>query len=71
VIGWGTLQLIDVFTGGGEQARRPVRADCAAKAPAASASTGRGVAVPKPAQITVNVYNATPAAASPRTPPTS
>lgn len=62
--GWGTLQLIDVFTGGGKQAAAAgPKADCATKAsPSASASTGTSTdsAVPKPAQITVNVYNATP-----------
>ncbi|MFG2778175.1 LytR C-terminal domain-containing protein [Streptomyces prunicolor] len=62
--GWGTLQLIDVFTGGGKQASAAgSKAACASKAsPSASASTGTSTdsAVPKPAQITVNVYNATP-----------
>ncbi|WP_327320793.1 LytR C-terminal domain-containing protein [Streptomyces sp. NBC_01235] len=75
VAGWGTLQLIDVFTGGGGTATA-VGADCSTNAtkasPAASGSaaatggtgTGRGAgaasgAVPKPAQITVNVFNAT------------
>ncbi|WP_043685729.1 LytR C-terminal domain-containing protein [Streptomyces xylophagus] len=55
--GWGTLQLIDVFTGGGKQAAAAgPKADCATKA-SPSPSTAL---VPKPAQITVNVYNATP-----------
>lgn len=60
--GWGTLQLIDVFTGGGKQAAAAgPKADCATKAsPSASTGTSTGSAVPKPAQITVNVYNATP-----------
>ncbi len=58
--GWGTLQLIDVFTGGGKQAAAAgPKAACATKA-SPSASTSAGAAVPKPAQITVNVYNATP-----------
>ncbi|MGI5456134.1 LytR C-terminal domain-containing protein [Streptomyces sp. CA-249302] len=59
VIGWGTLQLIDVFTGGGKKASAAgPKADCATKAsPSATASAA---ALPKPAQITVNVYNATP-----------
>lgn len=58
--GWGTLQLIDVFTGGGKQtSANGSKAACASKAsPSASARTN--AAVPKPAQITVNVYNATP-----------
>ena len=56
--GWGTLQLIDVFTGGGKQAAAAgPKADCATKA---SPSPSADAAVPKPAQITVNVYNATP-----------
>ncbi|MFC9245146.1 LytR C-terminal domain-containing protein [Streptomyces sp. NPDC057136] len=54
--GWGTLQLIDVFTGGDEKA---VAADhkkkCAAPKPTTPAK-----ALPKPAGIKVNVYNATP-----------
>jgi hypothetical protein len=60
--GWGTLQLIDVFTGGGKQAAAAgPKADCATKAsPSASTGTSTDSTVPKPAQITVNVYNATP-----------
>ncbi|MFJ5308176.1 LytR C-terminal domain-containing protein [Streptomyces sp. NPDC088350] len=58
--GWGTLQLIDVFTGGGKQATAAgSKAACASKA-SPSASANADAAVPKPAQITVNVYNATP-----------
>lgn len=54
--GWGTLQLIDVFTGGDKQASAADRkADC----PTARPSTPAKV-LPKPAKITVNVYNATP-----------
>ncbi|MFD4556024.1 LytR C-terminal domain-containing protein [Streptomyces sp. NPDC058469] len=57
--GWGTLQLIDVFTGGGKQAAAAgPKAACATKA-SPSAGTSTDAAVPKPAQITVNVYNAT------------
>jgi hypothetical protein len=62
LIGWGTLQLIDVFTGGGDRAAAGPKADCATRAtpsPSASASAGAAAAV-KPAQITVNVFNATP-----------
>lgn len=54
--GWGTLQLIDVFTGGGKQAAAAgPKADCASTvspSPSADALT--------PGQITVNVFNATP-----------
>ncbi|MFE7778303.1 LytR C-terminal domain-containing protein [Streptomyces sp. NPDC057445] len=55
--GWGTLQLIDVFTGGGKKAaaKGDTSAACEPRqAPAAAPLP------PKPAQITVNVYNATP-----------
>ncbi|MFG2573676.1 LytR C-terminal domain-containing protein [Streptomyces sp. NPDC048481] len=74
VAGWGTLQLIDVFTGGGGAATA-AGASCsrsaagttaanrtkAGPAPSASGAAAGGVAgaVPKPAQITVNVFNAT------------
>lgn len=58
LIGWGTLQLIDVFTGGGDKASAAGRAaDCTAS-PSPSASPVK--APPKPGQITVNVLNATP-----------
>ncbi|WP_261996488.1 LytR C-terminal domain-containing protein [Streptomyces plumbidurans] len=55
---WGALQLIDVFTGGGKKAAAAgSTAECSTKA-SPSAGT-KGAAAPKPAQITVNVYNAT------------
>ena len=59
VIGWGTLQLFDVFTGGGKKAAAAgPKADCVTKA---SPSAGAAAAdLPKPGQITVNVFNATP-----------
>ncbi|GHB55559.1 MULTISPECIES: LytR C-terminal domain-containing protein [Streptomyces] len=58
LIGWGTLQLIDVFTGGGDEASAAgPAADCTAS-PSPSPSPVK--ALPKPAQITVNVFNATP-----------
>ncbi|MBA2950111.1 LytR C-terminal domain-containing protein [Streptomyces himalayensis] len=57
LIGWGTLQLIDVFSGGGKaNAAGPAR-QCK---PTATPSSGKSKPVPKPAQITVNVFNATP-----------
>ncbi|MCX4859034.1 LytR C-terminal domain-containing protein [Streptomyces canus] len=59
LVGWGTLQLIDVFTGGGDEASAVgSKGDCTTKAgasPSASAAP-----LPKPGQITVNVLNATP-----------
>ncbi|SOD85348.1 LytR C-terminal domain-containing protein [Streptomyces sp. Ag109_G2-15] len=56
LIGWGTLQLIDAFTGGDKKtAASGPRAECRTKA-----STAAQVkALPKPGEITVNVYNAT------------
>lgn len=59
VLGWGTLQLIDVFTGGGKEASAAgPKADCGTRAtPSASASAA---ALPEPRRITVNVLNATP-----------
>ncbi|MFF8596647.1 LytR C-terminal domain-containing protein [Streptomyces sp. NPDC015220] len=62
VIGWGTLQLIDVFTGGEKASAAGAKTHCAtgaaAKSAPAPASTAR--ALPKPDRITVNVLNATP-----------
>lgn len=64
LIGWGTQQLIDVFTGGGDKATAAgAKADCTSKvSPSAKASTASTTttALPKPGQITVNVLNATP-----------
>ncbi|MGW7275676.1 LytR C-terminal domain-containing protein [Streptomyces sp. NPDC054864] len=59
LIGWGTLQLIDVFTGGGKATAASSRSDCAAKKPGPSAEPAPA-ALPKPGQIKVNVFNATP-----------
>lgn len=59
LVSWGTLQLIDVFTGGGE--RRTVaadRTDC--KPPKARNKPKPPKPLPKPDRITVNVLNATP-----------
>ncbi|WP_405691955.1 LytR C-terminal domain-containing protein [Streptomyces sp. NBC_00057] len=54
--GWGTLQLIDVFTGSNRKAGAADHStDCASAKPSAPAK-----ALPKPAKITVNIYNATP-----------
>ncbi|MGW2490205.1 LytR C-terminal domain-containing protein [Streptomyces sp. NPDC001606] len=55
LIGWGTVQLIDVFTGGEKATAATSKAGCRTKvSPAAHAK-----ALPEPGQITVNVYNAT------------
>ncbi|MFF1462110.1 LytR C-terminal domain-containing protein [Streptomyces sp. NPDC058330] len=53
--GWGTLQLVDVFTGGDKQASA---ADRPKTCPSPSASAP-AKALPKPAAIKVNIYNAT------------
>ncbi|MEU6481728.1 LytR C-terminal domain-containing protein [Streptomyces sp. NPDC047017] len=62
VIGWGTLQLIDVFTGGKKASVAGAGTHCAAgtavRSGPAPAATGR--ALPEPGTITVNVLNATP-----------
>jgi hypothetical protein len=55
LIGWGTLQLIDVFTGGKKASAAGPKTDCHPKADTAA----QVKALPKPGQITVNVYNAT------------
>ncbi|MEU9794911.1 LytR C-terminal domain-containing protein [Streptomyces sparsogenes] len=73
LVGWGTLQLIDVFSGGDDD--KTVRAargtaDCkrelgkdTAKGHDKGHDKASGTApkaLPKPGEITVNVYNATP-----------
>ncbi|MFF3637563.1 LytR C-terminal domain-containing protein [Streptomyces sp. NPDC002250] len=55
LIGWGTLQLIDVFTRGDKSAAAGTKAEC----PVAKASAAPARALPEPRTITVNVYNAT------------
>ncbi len=62
MIGWGTLQLIDVFTGdGGKASAAGSKTGCATKAsPSADPSPGASTAPPEPGRITVNVLNATP-----------
>jgi hypothetical protein len=57
--GWGTLQLIDVFTGGGKASAAGTRSACAPKASASASPKASAAAYPEPAQITVNVLNAT------------
>ncbi|MFV0134975.1 LytR C-terminal domain-containing protein [Streptomyces sp. HMX87] len=58
LLGWGTLQLIDVFTGDDEAVAAGTRADCPVTPARASASPA-AAALPKPGRITVNVLNAT------------
>ncbi|NSL43491.1 LytR C-terminal domain-containing protein [Streptomyces sp. 8P21H-1] len=59
LVGWGTLQLIDVFTGGGDKASAAAAAAAAGCGRSPSPSASPVKAVPKPGQITVNVLNAT------------
>ncbi|MFJ6646795.1 LytR C-terminal domain-containing protein [Streptomyces sp. NPDC091290] len=57
--GWGTLQLVDVFTGGGGTASAAGSGSgCATKAKA-KASPSAAPKPPEPGAITVNVLNAT------------
>ncbi|MEU6545725.1 LytR C-terminal domain-containing protein [Streptomyces sp. NPDC046859] len=56
LVGWGTLQLVDVFTGGGGKASAAGVNGCATKA---TASPSAAPKPPKPGTITVNVLNAT------------
>jgi hypothetical protein len=67
LVGWGTLQLIDVFTGKGDKATAAgTKGDCtstagpSAKATTASTTSTAAGTLPRPGQITVNVLNATP-----------
>ncbi|MFE7464231.1 LytR C-terminal domain-containing protein [Streptomyces sp. NPDC057499] len=56
--GWGTMQLIDVFTGGDRKTdAADHKTDCPSAGPSGAAAPVR--ALPKPKKITVNVYNAT------------
>ncbi|MFD9565469.1 LytR C-terminal domain-containing protein [Streptomyces sp. NPDC059994] len=65
LIGWGTIQLIDVFGGSDDTKKETAGAkqDCApspSPSTATATAAAAAAALPKPAQITVNVYNATP-----------
>ncbi|MGW6542545.1 LytR C-terminal domain-containing protein [Streptomyces massasporeus] len=55
--GWGTLQLIDVFTGGGRKASAAGDGDCGAATKASPSPSAKPL--PEPRTITVNVLNAT------------
>ncbi|MFG3099983.1 LytR C-terminal domain-containing protein [Streptomyces sp. NPDC048182] len=58
VLGWGTWQLIGVFTGGDEAVAATGKCRPGATQARASAAPA-AAAVPKPGQVTVNVLNAT------------
>jgi hypothetical protein len=71
LLGYGALQLIDVFRGGDGDKRNAAAKDCPSEAPTPAnaadnpgpaASGASAVVLPQPGQITVNVYNATPRA---------
>ncbi|MGA5701996.1 LytR C-terminal domain-containing protein [Peterkaempfera bronchialis] len=64
VISWGTVQLTDIFGGKGKQLAAgacpaPSASASGSARPAADSATPVPSAVPKPQQVTVNVYNAT------------
>jgi hypothetical protein len=59
VLGWGTLQLIDVFTGGDEASAAGAVACRTDRTTGASPSAASATALPAPGKITVNVLNAT------------
>ncbi|CAL9305174.1 hypothetical protein SUDANB180_03723 [Streptomyces sp. enrichment culture] len=63
LLGWGTVQLIDVFTGGGDgtaTARRTTHCPARTAAGTGRAPAAEAKSLPAPGRITVNVYNATP-----------
>ncbi|MFI9809821.1 LytR C-terminal domain-containing protein [Streptomyces sp. NPDC052301] len=56
LVGWGSLQLVDVFAGGDKKhTTAGTRTHCRTEA----APAARVKALPEPGRITVNVYNAT------------
>jgi LytR cell envelope-related transcriptional attenuator len=60
VLGWGGSQLIDVFGGGGNTTKAAARkpASCRRATPSPSTSPV-SFTLPKPTDVTVNIYNAT------------
>ncbi|GHE47491.1 MULTISPECIES: LytR C-terminal domain-containing protein [Streptomyces] len=59
LIGWGTLQLIDVFTGGDKASASVGTKAAACRAPVSPSPSARTAVLPAPGRITVNVLNAT------------
>ncbi|MGY1436612.1 LytR C-terminal domain-containing protein [Streptomyces reniochalinae] len=63
VLGWGTLQLVDIFSADeparASDHRRAKAADCASPAAAVRPGARDGAHLPKPGDVTVNVLNAT------------
>ncbi|MFC8826281.1 LytR C-terminal domain-containing protein [Streptomyces sp. NPDC057137] len=64
LVGWGTVQLIDVFTADDGTKKKTTTASDRNRKPGCKPSQSAVAAktLPKPAQIKVNVYNATPRA---------
>ncbi|GGZ24543.1 LytR C-terminal domain-containing protein [Streptomyces poonensis] len=60
LISWGTLQLIDVFSGGDNKTVTSTKPSCMTRPATRPSPTPAAKSLPKPAQITVNVFNATP-----------
>ncbi|MGW1075624.1 LytR C-terminal domain-containing protein [Streptomyces sp. NPDC002537] len=62
--GWGTLQLVDVFSGGGQDTTQAAHGKGGKSATGGKGDCKEGEDAPKPLprpdEITVNVYNATP-----------
>ncbi|WP_037679402.1 LytR C-terminal domain-containing protein [Streptomyces albus] len=60
LIGWGTFQVVGIFSGGGVEARAAAGAkNCGVGRQASASPAPKPRVLPKPGQITVNVYNAT------------
>ncbi|MFG3254149.1 LytR C-terminal domain-containing protein [Streptomyces sp. NPDC048172] len=63
VIGWGTLQLIDIFSGGDKAASASDGSarttDCASASASASRAAKQAEPLPSPGSVKVNVLNAT------------
>ncbi|MFE3589090.1 LytR C-terminal domain-containing protein [Streptomyces niveus] len=64
LVGWGTVQLVDVFTADDGTGTKTATASDRNRTPSCKPSPSAVAAktLPKPAQIKVNVYNATPRA---------
>jgi hypothetical protein len=61
VIGWGSFQLVDVFTGGDKaDAASPAATRCKTRPSATPSPAAASRKLPAPGAITVNVLNATP-----------
>ncbi|MER6350011.1 LytR C-terminal domain-containing protein [Streptomyces sp. NPDC001595] len=59
LLGWGTLQLVDVFTGGDKASAAGAKVGCATGASPSPGASRAAADLPEPGTITVNVLNAT------------